>query len=750
MKQQTETGSGQAKFRPKARLVSILGEHLIRDGTVGILELVKNGYDADACTVNVELHDLQNPEATRIIVKDDGVGMTLNQFLHEWLEPASGHKELQKKRGQRTQKGRLPLGEKGVGRFAAHKLGKSLHLITRAKNSPVEVVVEIDWGDFDDPEKFLDDVTVNWVERKPDEFPGDSSGTSLDMRGAREAWSQKDLKRLHRALTTLMSPFKGPKNFTVNLKCPEYPQYESLVPAAIFDRAHYVFTGIIDERGTLEYEYACRLPQFKPRNEKGKVNLPQSIKGWLPSDRQSQCGPFILQLYYWDRRKEYLDPVGLNKKDIDRINGVTIFRDGIRILPYGDPEDDWLGLNARRVDIPTERISTDGVVASVEINQAENPGLRDKTNREGLIENAAFVDMKDLVFEAITTVFEEEWFRDRPRKESNPASTVEAASGKLKENVRELSLQKSKITEIAGQVESIVKGGGKIPKPVHELLETVNPLIITTSTLAASANELKTAHEEIAREFDLERDVLLGMAGLGLAAERFTHEFARLTREASQNLKKLKTSLGQASPEASRYLEALEAALDALRNDILSLGPLFYVRRPTREKSLSVKRVIDNVLLLNAQQIKEARIQVEVKEKFPITVVMREGQCTQVFNNLVDNAVFWLSRKSQQDDRKLKIVIDGDSRSVLVTDNGPGVLPKYVDRLFQPFFSTKPEARAEGRGLGLYISRETLKLVGGTISLTGSSSDEEAFPTGAAFEVIFPETATRETEGRGA
>jgi len=237
------------------------------------------------------------------------------------------------------------------------------------------------------------------------------------------------------------------------------------------------------------------------------------------------------------------------------------------------------------------------------------------------------------------------------------------------------------------------------------------------------------------------------MAGLGLAAERFTHEFSRLTREASEALGRLESLIDK--PVALRQVQALSGALDALRNDILALGPLFYIRRPTREKPLSLKRVVENVLLLNKGQITDAKIHVEIREISPLTVLMREGQCTQILNNLVDNAAFWLSRKSQENDRKLRVVIHGGAGAIVVSDNGPGIMPKYRSRLFQPFFSTKPDARSEGRGLGLYISKETLKQVGGSIDFVDDPTESYAFPNGATFKVVFPSKIVQKGDGAG-
>src|SRR5712691_331163 len=125
------------RIRPRARMVKIIGEDLIRDNTVGLMELVKNGYDADARIVRVELHHLQTPQETVIIVEDDGIGMTEEAICGPWFEPAHGGKEHQKETGTRTPLGRLPLGEKGVGRFAAQRLGHKLELVSRPANEQV-------------------------------------------------------------------------------------------------------------------------------------------------------------------------------------------------------------------------------------------------------------------------------------------------------------------------------------------------------------------------------------------------------------------------------------------------------------------------------------------------------------------------------------------------------------------------------------------------------------------------------------
>src|SRR5690242_4105898 len=105
------SNSTHVAFRPQARLLSLLGEQMISDQAVGLIELVKNAYDADATHVEIELLGLSSSETTHIALRDNGFGMTRQDIEQKWLSPAVSHKERQKKARQRTPLGRLPIGE---------------------------------------------------------------------------------------------------------------------------------------------------------------------------------------------------------------------------------------------------------------------------------------------------------------------------------------------------------------------------------------------------------------------------------------------------------------------------------------------------------------------------------------------------------------------------------------------------------------------------------------------------------------
>lgn len=737
MAEHTELRRGTETFRPRARLVSVLGEQLIRDGTVGLLELVKNGYDADANHVSVSLLNLADPEQTVIVVEDDGVGMDLETVLRRWLEPATGHKEEAKKRAERTRRGRLPLGEKGVGRFAAHKLGRQLTLISRSSNidaelSGVEIVVEIDWNQFDNPDAYLSDIAVAYHERNPQTFL-DRSGTRLEMRGARSRWTKRDVERVSQSLRRLMSPFRTPAAFSVALRCPEYPQYENLDAGEILKSAHAEMIVMVDESGVAEYEYRFSFPPYPERSEKPvQIDLRHRIKSWQPPTRKSQSGPFYAAFYIWDRAPASLQLSGTNTADLNQYNGVAVFRDGIRVLPYGEPEDDWLEIDRARYMRTSGAFERKNVVGMVEINQATNQGLHDKSNREGFIENDAYHDLRDLML-AVMNIAYNEFAQDRRMVRNSQKREKRELLPAVSQLETSIAAVAGALTQTQALADTLVQQGRIAPEAAQEMIAVLQQ---SSQTLTTALQETKEAAADTVSRIDEEREMLLALAGLGLAAERFTHEFARMTREASDLLHEIeKQSIIQQAAHLRGRVEALGVTLEALRDLVLALGPMFYIRRKTVEKPLDVKTIVAHALLLNQGQIEENRILVDVREsQGPLTVTMRRGALIQVFNNLIDNACYWLSRKSEEDDRRLRIVVSADERSVLFADNGPGIHPRDEHRIFDVFFSTK----IDGRGLGLFIARETLAEAQSTITLLGPGEHPEAFRVGTALRIQFP------------
>lgn len=736
--------STRATFRPRARLLSLLGEQLISDQAVGLIELVKNAYDADATRIEVELTGLTNPDQTRIMLRDNGMGMTHDDIEHKWLSPAVDHKEQQKKKKQRTPLGRLPIGEKGVGRFAVHQLGRRFELVSRATNMP-EVYLHIDWNDFDSGEVYLDDIAVTLQERDPEVFIGNETGTLLIIEQSRTDWKETLVAKVQRALRRLQSPHQKTPDFIITLRCPDYSSYEHIRSSDLLEHAHYIFRGQVTADGWLDYEYRCSHPVLHERCiSNDSHNLIPSANKEMASFGQNGCGPFYITFYVWDRTPEYLNQSGVARADLDAMAGVSLFRDGLRVLPYGESGNDWLDLDRERINDPSRRIGNQQIVGFVEVLQEETPGLRDKTNREGLIDNVAFRDMRALVRAAIN-LFITHWIQDRPSKTDTrpraPKSALKEAqtlTNAIAASARDDIVVEKKPTQPAPSqpAPQTVKETSIYPPPAQQSMlilepDAPSPYLTQREALYELKNHLQQAavyQDQSETEAEERAQVLMHLAATGMAAERVSHEFGRQVHAALDALGALR-GLGRGDSDIAQAIRTLDACLGTLRNEFRVLAPYEAGWRLQRTTTTSVLDAVTLALKLNEHLIEGNNITIDITGD-DFQVAARPASLVQVFDNLVHNSCVWMEGHTQP--RCITITLNSDARTATVADTGPGI-PNHMhehETVFEPFATL----RNNGRGLGLYITRELLKAMHATIRLLPPKQSEN----GAVFVVEFP------------
>lgn len=715
-----------AHFRPSARLVAVLGEHLISDQAVGLIELVKNAYDADATEVAIEIRGLADPETTTVVIRDNGTGMTRADIVGKWLVPAADHKERDKRQNRRTSLGRLPLGEKGVGRFAAHQIGRDLELVTRARRA-AEVVVPIAWDAFDGEGAYLDGMPVRVHEREPQAFTDASTGTVMTIRRARAAWTRQLLEKVHRTLRRLQSPRKDTETqFRVTITCPEFPEFENIDPTDILDRAHYEFQALVEADGQCDFEYHCRHPSLPRRDKSGSESL-VALAGRELQGREPRCGPFWVNLYVWDRTKDHLAQAGISSRELTAQSGVSLFRDGMRVLPYGEPGDDWLLLDQERIQDPSGRIGNNQVIGLVQVLQERNLRLRDKTNREGLIENDAFLDLKAMTRAAIR-LFTTYWKKDRPR--DSDAEKAKPGSLAVAKGVA-TALKKTASDDVA--VEIPPAAAGQSGTSGNETSRSGAATTVTQREAVEILLENIEGASRSATETEKRIDRLLGLAATGLAAERVVHEFGRQVSAALDALAAVRRGTRGAAGD-DRALELLDACLGTLRSEFRILAPYESVDRVQKTRRIRVRDAVELTLTINKRLIEDTAIDVTIDgEDFEVTG--RPAALVQVLDNVVHNACCWLGTLKSGRARRLVVKLVPSSQRVVVADSGPGIHDEAQAHLFEPFFSMK----AGGTGLGLYISREVMRRAGGSIALA-TSDQVRALPrwaTGAAFSIDF-------------
>ncbi|WP_420634468.1 ATP-binding protein [Candidatus Palauibacter sp.] len=433
-------------------MLRLLGDELIGSPRLAVFELVKNAYDADANEVEVRL-DIASGGESRITVSDDGEGMSIDTIRSVWLVPGHDHRQTQRREGRRSRKhNRLPLGEKGVGRFAVHKLGDRIRLTTRAARSD-ECVVDIDWNDLTS-RRFLDQALVRILTRSPEVFRGGSTGTRIEVTQLRPPeWTRGEVRRLCNQITSICSPFDEPGSFQAILTVPGHAIWIENLPdfSEILERAIWKFTFSLKD-GRFDYKYAFRqVPGFKLEGREvsgtGDVLKLPRLDGRRKTTRvvasvhtTDGIGPVRGEFHVFDRDRQVLRRLGdtrLMTNYLDEHGGVRVYRDGIRIYNYGERGDDWLGLDLRRVNIPTRRISRNIILGAVHLSLDSSLDLREKTNREGFVENDAFLRLRQIVL-GLLEALEEERQIDKERIRTLTKKPSESAFSGIDKPIRQL------------------------------------------------------------------------------------------------------------------------------------------------------------------------------------------------------------------------------------------------------------------------------------------------------------------------
>lgn len=704
-------------FRPRARLLQLLGDQLIGSAKLAVFELVKNAYDADASRVDVWLRGL-NGQQPSIVVRDDGQGMSLDTISNVWLVPGDDHRETQRAENRRSPKyGRLPLGEKGVGRFAVHKLGDRIQMVTRAAGS-AECVVTIDWRDLIH-HKYLEDAKVTVAEREAKTFPGEQTGTAIMITELRDKeWTRRDVRDLYRQVTSITSPFDSTADdFDIELHVPDHPDWIQSLPGVseLLERAPYVFKFRFSG-GLLEYEYGFRgVPGIRVEKREAGREVPLQVVLPIepddldvfsaPSRRKSRrliadaetlrgIGPISGELYIFDRTPAILKKYGESRfleRYLDLNGGVRVYRDGIRIYNYGEPGDDWLQLDLGRVNTPTRSLSRNIVVGLVNIDLASSKGLKEKTNREGFVENETY---------------------DRFRR---------VVSGIVAAAATERSIDKEKLRLAMGGPRQSARD---LEGPIGELRR-----IARKNDLGQA---LEPAIKKIESDYNHLRDNFLraGISQAGLAV--VFHELERGVNVLTKAIAR-RESLDELKQQADQLQSVLDISTQLIRKSESAEHSLRHLVR--RARDLNSVRLRVHHVVLTCPALEDGAL--DASPVFPFGLVL--GALT----NLIDNAIYWMRvAKPEEDDdskgerKRLYLDVDPDfagGPAIIIADNGTGFIDE-PSQVVEPFFSRRPD----GMGLGLYYANMVMQLSGGQLVFpTAEEADVPEEFGGAVLALVF-------------
>lgn len=718
------------EFKPRARLLAQLGEQLIKNEHIAVVELIKNSYDADATICKIELDQFMDRSKGSISIVDNGNGMNIETVKNAWLEPGSDSKldENKKPKLSPVHK-RLPIGEKGIGRFGVHKLGNKIKLITKKENAK-EVVIEIDWSNIDNI-KYLEDFPISVYEndipiffnednlRKTFNLEDSESvnlhGTFILIENLKKEWTKKIILELGHAISSLQSPFqKSNQEFYIDFNLKQNPEWLDGLPKWDDIKQQALFRFNVKMRGSeiTKFDY-----YFEPydsiihkinkkhltlenndylNNNRNLYNYDEKIFINLSKDKV-RVGEVTFSGYIFD-----LDTPTLKLSSIENINtfkkylknhtGVKVFRDGLRVYDYGEPENDWLNLDQRRFNSPTKGLSNSLLVAAVSLDRAKSIDLVEKTNREGFVENQAYLNLKKALNHVIG-ILENLRYTDKLNlKKILDTGVVQTSS------------------QLIGEAVDYVEGKVTDEKVRNEIVRYFN---------------------KVDSDLEAVKGTLLGAAGIGLSLAVVVHEAEKRIRLVSKIAKAEK-----ASPELLDNVKKLSKLIER------------YVKiiRSSPNKVQSILPTLEDLKLDIELRQEEHNINVILNyenDDKNLNVLHSGSTLPMVLSNLIDNSVYWLDHKYDvlgfEGDKKIFIDIkeDDDYGYIIVADNGLGFQDIHMDTITEPFVTYKPQNT--GMGLGLHVAQQAMFKQKGDILFPNHSEFEvpEEFNGGALVVLRF-------------
>lgn len=709
--------SGLYYIKPAANHILTVGKGIIKDSYTAILELVKNSYDADAENVYIKLI-FQNNSAI-ITISDDGHGMSFETVTKKWMVPSVQEKLRQKK----SKIKKRPLqGRKGIGRYAASILGKDLLMKTTDSETLITTELLLDWSEFSSDKKYLEDVDILIESYKTNNIS--KPGTFLNITGEK-VWSEKELDELVSSLKRLLSPFDEIDNeFRIFLEInkdesEKYAAYsEQIKPLPILEYYHYRIFGKIDLLETDNDNNDVVIAKLTIENKSIPNILPLTVEKKITlNDGAKFCGLLELDIRAFDLDEDLSirdESISIDeaKKQLKELPGIAIIREGFRVRPYGDKKVDWLGLNERRFNNPTLRLSSNQVAGYVTVLQEDDSHLEEKATREGFKEDEFYEGLRESI---LASLAELEPVRYKYRKQHNKGGrkpkTINEQIGdaanfdKLNNRITSI-LSTAKVSEsVSSQVSKIIE---------EEAKEKVEQLEEIRKTIAKYQGQV-TLGKIMSVVFHEGRKPLNALKQHPKFITEWSKEFIeifegdkRIESKELQNLyKKILDRLNDNKHQAEIFINIFKK-LEPLANNKRSAPKDFQVSKPIKDS-----------FKLFEYELTEKNISYSITGDLDSVFKGWEIDFQIAFANLIENSIHWLTNSnvkeitvniSEQDD---KIIID-------YQDTGTGIDDENIQSqdIFDPGFSTKEN----GTGLGLSIAGEALERNKGKIEAVSSKT----------------------------
>ena len=713
---------GTLTFSVESRVLRELGERLVKTPEVAVVELIKNSYDADATECVVSYGP---PES--IVVRDDGSGMTLDQFIGSWMRIGTSTKELQ---SGSTRFSRVITGEKGIGRFAVRFLGRSLLVETVADDLRLDkrtkLTARFDWPEFDHNED-LGDVRVPYhLEEVGNKA---QTGTKLKITNLRSAVEDLSLDSVRTGSIGVLSPMRS-----LFEKLPNAGQIdedkEKIDPGFILR----IQTGTEAEEEDVASQvldsFVLR-SKLRVRGDKYELRVfrRDSSSPYLKiiETYPNEIGTLNADIRFFPRRTGTFTDMPLDGRRaqgwITGNHGVAVFDRNFRVPPYGFPRNDWLKLQIDRARnrrdprsqlarkhfemsapvkadpsqnwmllLPYSRqlvglVQVQGNRIAAAESVTDDAGLIASADRQGFVENTAFEQLRDLVRGAVEAIA----FVDRKLQ-------IERTEKERREAAETLRVRtKAAIREIRANPDISAQDKRRI---ISALTET---------------ESLAEAQRAISREREQQLEV---MSLLGVVAGFMTHEFGSALSALRESRHTLMEA-GKTVPQLRKAADQLSLHIDRLKEFVTYSSGYIRGARRNPDRPYPARPRLQQVVRVFGKYAEQRNISVTVRTTKDliapqVPVSLYGGLALNLYTNALKAVTARLG--NQEGKITFRAWNEGRWHYLEVSDNGIGIPSVLHERVFEPLFTTtdrRKDPLGSGMGLGLAFVRRGAEAFGG-------------------------------------